>query len=369
MAGEPMAQVVLEHIEKVYPNGRRALCDLSLDAADGEFLVLLGPSGCGKTTTLRLIAGLDEATRGAIALGGRPIDRLPPKDRDLAMVFQTPALYPHLTVLENLAFSLRMRGVPRKAVRHNVLQTARLLGIDDLLERRPRQLSGGESQRVALGRALVRRPACYLFDEPLSSLDARLRVQLRAEIKRIHQRLGVTTLYVTHDQEEAMTLAGRIAVLRDGTLQQVGPPLEVYDRPANRFVAGFLGSPPMNFLEGTAVCDGERLWFDGGAWRLAAPREALASRVGRRVVLGIRPEAIRIRPPGAPLSGVVRAEVALLEPLGDRTDVHLDLEGHPRLIARVESRAAPSPGASVSLDIPADRAHFFEADEQGRRIA
>ncbi|MCR4413440.1 MAG: ABC transporter ATP-binding protein, partial [Thermoguttaceae bacterium] len=218
-----MASVVLEHLEKVYPNGVRAVRDLSLDVADGELLVLLGPSGCGKTTILRLIAGLDEPTRGSIALGGRAIDRLPPKDRDLAMVFQTPALYPHLSVLENLAFSLRMRGVPRKAIRHNVLRAASLLGIDDLLDRKPRQLSGGQGQRVALGRALVRRPACYLFDEPLSSLDARLRGQLRSELKRFHQRLGITTLYVTHDQEEAMALAGRIAVLRDGQLQQVGP--------------------------------------------------------------------------------------------------------------------------------------------------
>jgi multiple sugar transport system ATP-binding protein len=364
-----MARVVLEHLEKVYPNGVRAVRDLSLDVVDGELMVLLGPSGCGKTTTLRLIAGLDEPTRGTIALGGRTIDRLPPKDRDLAMVFQTPALYPHLTVLENLAFSLRMRGVPRKAIRHNVLRTARLLGIDDLLDRKPRQLSGGQGQRVALGRALVRRPACYLFDEPLSSLDAPLRGQLRSELKRFHQRLGITTLYVTHDQEEAMALAGRIAVLCDGELQQVGPPREVYDRPANRFVAGFVGSPPMNFVDGTLVGEEDRLWFDTGRWRLAMAPEGLAAHAGRHAVLGIRPEDLRLAGPREMADGALRAEVALVEPLGDRTWVHLEVEGGFRLVARTDPRHAPACGAALGVQIPLDRAHWFEAGETGQRIA
>lgn len=303
-----MASVVLQYVEKVYPHGVRAVDGLCLDVADGELVVLVGPSGCGKTTTLRLIAGLETATRGVIAIGGRTVNHLPPHERNVAMVFQNPALYPHLTVRGNMAFPLKLRGMRKAEIQRRVGEAARVLGMEQLLDRKPSQLSGGQGQRAALGRALVRDPACLLLDEPLSQLDGPLRLELRAEIQRIHRQLGRTIVYVTHDQHEAMALGGRVAVMWQGRIQQLGPPDELQRRPANRFVAGFLGSPPMVYVEGRLVWEADRLWFDSRAGRIALPASAaqtLASRANASVVLGVRPENLVPRPiPGQPPSGL-----------------------------------------------------------------
>ncbi len=266
-----MAEVILEKVGKVFPGDIEAVKDFSLDILDGEFVVLVGPSGCGKSTTLRMIAGLEEITEGTIRIEDRIINDVPPKDRDIAMVFQNYALYPHMTVYKNMAFALKLRKFPRKQIDERVRETAGILGIEELLNRRPKALSGGQRQRVALGRAIVRNPKAFLFDEPLSNLDAKLRVEMRAELKRLHHQLGTTTIYVTHDQEEAMTLGDRIVVMKDGVIQQVGVPLEVYNRPVNRFVAGFVGTPPMNFLDGRLLSEGGDIFFDGGECRIRLP--------------------------------------------------------------------------------------------------
>ncbi|MCL2448095.1 MAG: sn-glycerol-3-phosphate ABC transporter ATP-binding protein UgpC, partial [Polyangiaceae bacterium] len=327
-----MASVDLVHVDKVYPGGSRAVSDFNLRIADREFIVLVGPSGCGKSTTLRMIAGLETVTGGTIAIGGRVVNDVPPKDRDIAMVFQSYALYPHMTVFENMAFGLRMRGTPKAVTEAKVRKAAEVLGISGLLDRTPRQLSGGQRQRVAVGRAIVREPKCFLFDEPLSNLDAKLRVEMRAEIKRLHLELGSTTVYVTHDQEEAITLGDRVVVMKDGVVQQCAPALEVFHRPENRFVAGFLGSPAMNFVEGRlAERGGElRLEFAGGAI-LVPPwaRTQLAAQRDAEIVLGVRPEALadtrqaRFDKLGDPVPMTVR----LVQPLGDTMYVHLETSG------------------------------------------
>ena len=291
-----MARVVLENVEKTYPGGFEAVKKFNLDIADREFLVLVGPSGCGKSTTLRCVAGLEDVTHGTIRIGERVVNDLPPKDRDIAMVFQNYALYPHMTVFENMAFGLKFRNIARRDIREKVQRAARILGIEGLLDRKPRTLSGGQRQRVAVGRAIVRDPKCFLFDEPLSNLDAKLRIEMRTEIKRLHADLKSTTIYVTHDQEEAMTLGDRVVVMKEGAIQQCGAPLEVYHRPANRFVAGFVGMPPMNFFEGSISEEGGILWFDEGTGRIALPQwayEAMRSKIGVPVVMGVRPQAIQ----------------------------------------------------------------------------
>src|SRR6476620_4022139 len=270
-----MANVVLKHLDKKYPNGFHAVRDVSLDIADGEFMVLVGPSGCGKSTTLRMVAGLEEASGGEILIGDRLVNDVAPGERDIAMVFQNYALYPHMSVRENMAFGLKMRRTPKAEIKKRVDEAAAILSLETLLDRRPRELSGGQRQRVALGRAIVREPKVFLFDEPLSNLDAKLRVETRAELARLHRRLGATVVYVTHDQEEAMTLGNRVAVMRDGFLQQVAPPMELYRRPANRFVAGFVGSPGMNFLPGSIL----KSEAPGG---------------GKGLTLGIRPHDLTI---------------------------------------------------------------------------
>lgn len=363
-----MAQLVLRHLAKQYPGGHWALRDVNLDLADGELLVVLGPSGCGKTTLLRLVAGLEEPTTGEIILGGRPIHGVAPRHRDVAMTFQTPALYPHLSVAENIGFSLRMRGVPRRAIRQRVIEAARLLGIEELLDRLPRALSGGEAQRVALGRALVRRPACYLFDEPLAALDARLRVDLRAAIKRLHQHRPTTTLYVTHDQEEALALGQRIAVLWQGQVQQVDTPQEVYRRPANRFVAAFLGLPPMNFLGGSIVRQAEQVWFESGRYRLGLSEAAWGRLAGRPLVLGLRPETLRLAHANTSDAPGFRGRVLLVAPLGDRADVEIEVNDDLRLTARVEADRVPAPGSAVALQADTRDPLFFEPGEFGKRI-
>lgn len=371
-----MARVVLEHVAKRFAGGVRAVDDLSLDVAQGEFVVLAGPSGCGKTTTLRMIAGLDSPTCGTIALDGRVVNEIPPRHRNVAMVFQTPALYPHLTVRENMAFPLRLRRQSAADRQRKVNAVAGLLGIEPLLDRKPGQLSGGQQQRVALGRALVRDPACFLFDEPLAHLDAPLRLEMRDLIKRLHAQLGATILYVTHDQEEAMTLGGRLAVLRQGRIQQVGPPLDVFQRPANRFVASFLGSPPMNFLKGTILSHEGRLWFDDGLQRLAVPERAAASlarNVDAPVLLGIRPERLATRPFAGQTENRLTVRVNTIEPLGSKADVWLSTQQHAHIIARLDWPVELAPGSAALVYVDMDRVHCFDIDsadgEPGKNLA
>jgi multiple sugar transport system ATP-binding protein len=313
-----MARVAFDEATKVYPGPVVALDHLTLDVADGEFLILVGPSGCGKSTALRMVAGLERISDGTISIGDRVVNDVPPKDRDIAMVFQNYALYPHMTVEKNLGFGLRRRHTPREDVRQRVDDMSEMLGLQDLLRRRPGQLSGGQRQRVAMGRALVREPEVFLLDEPLSNLDAKLRVQMRSELKRLHDRIGVTTIYVTHDQVEAITLGERIAVLSEGVLQQVGPPQDVYDHPANVFVAGFIGSPPMNLLKGNAA---------GG--RIAVGEVEFVDRQvpDGEVLVGIRPEGLH--PVGEAFDGpVFEVSVEVVEPLGDEVLVHGSIEAH-----------------------------------------
>ena len=354
-----MASVRLDGVEKVYPNGHVAARGLDFEIADGEFMVLVGPSGCGKSTALRMIAGLEAPTSGRVLIGSRDVTALPPQERDIAMVFQSYALYPHMTVRDNLGFGLRMRGASRDEIAERVRRAAAALGLGLVLERKPGQLSGGQRQRVALGRAIVRDPQVFLFDEPLSNLDARLRVETRAELARLHRRLRATIVYVTHDQEEALTLGDRIAVMHGGTVQQVAPPMEVYRRPATAFVAGFVGSPAMNLLEG-AVQDGR--WRGPGGLVLArAPESGPAP-----LTLGVRPHDVRVVSPGA---GDVDAAVDVVEPRGSELLVYLRLgegEGAPevRVVAPPDTQVPAEGRVGVRLD--PDRLHWFDT-ETGRR--
>jgi len=367
-----MADVVLDNVTKVYPGGVLAVRDFSMTIKDEEFVVLVGPSGCGKSTTLRMVAGLEEITQGRISIAGRVINDVPPKDRDIAMVFQNYALYPHMTVYKNMAFALKLRKFPKAEIQQRVHEAARILGIENLLERKPKALSGGQRQRVAVGRAIVRQPAAFLFDEPLSNLDAKLRVEMRAELKRLHQRLSTTIIYVTHDQEEAMTLGDRIVVMEDGAVQQVGSPLTVYEKPVNRFVAGFVGTPPMNFLDGRIVSDGGLL-FDGGDFRLRLPAghaEKLGASVGGEVVLGIRPEAMNLRAEGrfAGTDNVIPAMAQVVEPLGEKMDVLTSTSRHPRLVARMDADRDLRAGAAVQLHLDMRKAHVFEPGPTGQNL-
>jgi len=369
-----MARVVLKNVEKRYAGGTRAVHDFSLDVADREFVVFVGPSGCGKSTTLRCVAGLEEITAGTIHIGDRLVNDVQPKDRDIAMVFQNYALYPHMTVFENMAFALKIRKVPRDDIMKSVSRAANILGIHSILDRKPKTLSGGQRQRVALGRAIVRDPKCFLFDEPLSNLDAKLRGEMRAEIKRLHMQLQSTTIYVTHDQEEAMTLGDRVVVMKDGVIQQCGAPLDVYHRPKNRFVAGFVGTPPMNFFEGVVSRDDGRLWFDEGTGRLAIPewaRGALGPRLGSRIVMGARPQAISDEPVGRGKENgcVLPMTVRVVEPLGDKMDVHLSTENHPHVVARIDARHELSTDERIEAHFDMDRVHFFDIGEPGPIVA
>jgi multiple sugar transport system ATP-binding protein len=349
-----VADIQFVHIGKVYDGDVTAVRDLNLDVAEGEFMVLVGPSGCGKTTALRMIAGLEEITSGEIRIGGKVVNDLAPRDRDIAMVFQNYALYPHKSVYENLAFGLRMRKVPKDEQKRRVEEIARILGLGDLLQRRPAQLSGGQRQRVAMGRAIVREPKAFLMDEPLSNLDAKLRVQMRAEIARIQQALKVTTVYVTHDQVEAMTMGHRVAVMRDGELQQVDTPQRLYDAPANLFVASFVGSPPMNLFEAVVERDNFRLICKVGDTELelladiAAERASLANYAGRRVAVGIRPEDVREASgwDGARLRG----RILLVESLGSEQLVHIEIAANPLERSDLVDTAAQPPGPSLGLD-------------------
>jgi multiple sugar transport system ATP-binding protein len=362
-----MAGVTLEHVEKVYPGGARAVADLTLRVEDGELLVVVGPSGCGKSTVLRLVAGLETASAGTIRIGERAVNDLRPQERNVAMVFQDYALYPHLSARGNLEFPHRMRRLPRGETRRRVDWVARLLDIAPLLDRPPRQLSGGQRQRVAMGRALVREPAVFLLDEPLSNLDAKLRVQVRAEIKELQERTGTTMVYVTHDQVEAMTLGHRVAVLRDGLLQQVAPPADLYERPANVFVAGFIGSPPMNLLPAVVSKGGN----GHPAVRVAGSQLVLAGHelrapLGARLTAGIRPEDLQIAP-GAAKDGGLAAVVEHVENLGHESLVHLRLTGEEKpgeslLIARLGGMWQAAKGEQLQVEIDPNRIHLFGED-------
>jgi multiple sugar transport system ATP-binding protein len=369
-----MAKVSLQSVSKEYPGGVRALKDLTLEVADGYFVVLLGPSGCGKTTTLRLIAGLEEVTSGRILLGDCVVNGLDPRDRDVAMVFQHYALYPHMTVSQNLGFSLRLRGVKRAEIRSRVTEVAALLGLERLLDRRPKALSGGERQRVALGRAIIRRPSVFLFDEPLSNLDAKLRLQTRTDLKDLHQHLGTTAIYVTHDQEEALTLGQRVAVMRDGEVQQFDEPLGIYDHPANKFVAGFVGTPTMNFVDGRVAGSREECTFQSpwGALRIPPRRASSLDRYrGRTLTLGIRPEHISLTSPNANhvTGDTVPATVRIIEPLGDRAYIRLQIANGGFLVVRTDSHSQVAPGDRIGARINAAAAHFFEPGPTGRNVS
>ena len=419
-----MAQVILDRLSKIYPGGVVAVGGIDLHIADEEFVVLVGPSGCGKSTTLRMIAGLEEISSGEIRIGDRVVNGVPPKDRDIAMVFQNYALYPHMTVFQNMGFALKLRKVAKAEILNRVTATARMLEIEHLLDRKPKSLSGGQRQRVAVGRAIVREPKAFLFDEPLSNLDAKLRVTTRAELKRLHQRLKTTTIYVTHDQEEAMTLGDRIVVMKDGVIQQADTPLGTYHQPCNRFVAGFIGMPPMNFFDGAirmiegrmifeegtvknagsgglkglqaaesagktsasgdvgmrAMREGE-LTLPGNGFRLVIPerlRESLKARVGQHVVLGIRPEhlhrsAVENEGRECPL----RMKLNVIEPLGNDMDVYMETQLNDRVVARIEATADLADGWSlgfvrdsqVAMYADLRKIHFFEPGESGMNLS
>jgi multiple sugar transport system ATP-binding protein len=368
-----MAEVILKNVDKVYEGAAKVVDDFNLHIKDGEFIVLVGPSGCGKSTTLRMIAGLEDITSGTIQIGKRVVNDVSPKDRDIAMVFQSYALYPHMTVFENMAFALKLRKLPKAEIESKVRRAADILGIVPLLDRRPKALSGGQRQRVALGRAIVRAPQCFLFDEPLSNLDAKLRVEMRTEIRELHENLKSTTVYVTHDQEEAMTLGDRVVVMKDGVAQQVGSAAEIYHAPSNRFVAGFLGSPSMNFLEGRIVKEGDRLYFDEGSGKLPVPEEAwrdLESQVGRQVVLGVRPELLsdqrsaQFKTNGNSLMMTVRQ----VQMLGDCLHVYLATEKHRHLVASVDGFAQIKAKESVPIYVDMRRALFFSVEGDGARL-
>ena len=383
-----MATVTLENVNKVYDNGFQAIYDLSLDIVDGEFLVLVGPSGCGKSTALRMIAGLEEITSGEMRIGDRVVNDVEPKDRDIAMVFQNYALYPHMSVAENIGFALKLAKVSKEEITERVNRAAEILELTTYLERKPGQLSGGQRQRVAMGRAIVRQPAAFLMDEPLSNLDAKLRVQMRAEIASLQRELGVTTFYVTHDQVEAMTMGDRVAVIKDGVLQQVDTPQNLYDNPVNVFVAAFIGSPSMNLFDATV-----RIGDNGGSITLGphtlslsaaaiAARPGLRAYDGRQVVVGVRPEDLEdaTQTPDAPADQRLSAPVRLIEALGSEIMVHMSIdaptvdsgdpdapeelpgEGQANAVGRFNPRSAVRAGQTAEVAVATDNLHFFDAE-------
>ncbi len=398
-----MADIAIEGATKVYPDGTEAVASLDLDIADGEFMVLVGPSGCGKTTALRMVAGLEEVSSGSVRIGDRVVNDLPPKDRDVAMVFQNYALYPHMSVYDNMAFALKLRKMSKDEISRRVNDAAGILGLTEYLHRKPKALSGGQRQRVAMGRAIVREPQAFLMDEPLSNLDAKLRVQMRAEIAKLQQDLGVTTIYVTHDQIEAMTMGDRVAVLKQGHLQQVDAPQVLYDHPANIFVAGFIGSPAMNLVDSSLDRDGDRLAVTFGSTmielddRVLDRRPSLARYEGRRVVVGIRPEDLQDASLASdgPRSRRMTARVDLLEALGSEVLAHFTVdappvvtddtkelvrdlgttaqlearaaEGTSSFVARLDPRTTARRGEPLEMAVDAERMHFFDLDD-GRSI-
>ncbi len=371
-----MASVRLSGVTKVFPPDVRAVDEITLEVPDKEFLVLVGPSGCGKSTTLRLIAGLEEVTKGEIYIDDKLVNDVPPKNRDIAMVFQNYALYPHMTVYRNMAFGLKLRRMPKAEIDKRVKEAADILGIRHLLGRKPKALSGGERQRVAVGRAIVRKPKVFLFDEPLSNLDAKLRVQMRAELSKLHQRLETTMIYVTHDQVEAMTMGDRIVVMKDGVVQQIDNPINLYDHPATVFVAGFIGSPPMNFFKGTIRAENGALYFDEGKFRVRVSdrhREKVGPHADRRVLFGIRPEDIWPKTsPTAPGEGyqeasarerVVTSSIEVVEPIGSEVYLYLNTGIHS-YIARVKSHPKSGIRQSIDMVFQMEKAHFFDPETE-----
>jgi len=367
-----MAKVNLKGVCKVYDDGSKAVRDATFEVENGEFVVLVGPSGCGKSTTLRMIAGLESITSGTMHIGERLVNDVPPKDRDTAMVFQNYALYPHMTVFENMAFGLKLRKFSKKDIRKQVSHAAEILGIEAILDRRPKQLSGGQRQRVAVGRAIVRNPKVFLFVEPLSNLDARLRVQMRAEIVKLQRRLGATTIYVTHDQVEAMTMGDRIVVMAEGRIQQIDTPLNLYNEPANRFVAGFIGSPAMNFIPGRIDRDeSPRFEAAGREFSFDLPEEMgslVAGYEGRAVILGVRPEDLYSVGEGhlANPAAIVDGMLDMVEPMGNEIVLYAHAGEH-HLVARVAPQPLPVPDRPVQLTVDLRKLHFFD-EETGKSI-
>lgn len=358
-----MAEVVLKNICKVYGQKVQAVKNCNIEIKDKEFVVLVGPSGCGKTTTLRMIAGLEDITDGELLIDGKVVNNIPPKDRDIAMVFQNYALYPHMSVYENMAFGLKIRKVSKKEIDERVHEAAGILGIEDLLKRKPRALSGGQRQRVAVGRAIVRQPKVFLFDEPLSNLDAKLRVQMRAEISSLHEKLQATMIYVTHDQVEALTMADRIVVMKDGEVQQSGSPMELYNNPANMFVAGFIGTPPMNFMDVTVESEGGSFYLNEGSFRLKANMlhdSLLRPYTGKKIVMGLRPEDFTFCMKGE-VDRTINGTVSVVEPLGSETNVFVSTPSNV-ITGRISPTAVVQKGSSISLLPTMAKAKFFDPE-------
>ncbi len=363
-----MAQVTLNKISKIFPGCIRAVDNISLAVENKEFMVLVGPSGCGKSTTLRMIAGLEDASSGDIYIGDKRVNDIPVKDRNIAMVFQNYALYPHMTVFENMSFGLKLRHLPRSEILQRVNEAADILNISRLLNRKPRELSGGERQRVAVGRAIVRKPVVFLFDEPLSNLDAKMRAQMRTEIHKLHLKLQTTIIYVTHDQTEAMTMGDRIAVMKEGVLQQVADPIAIYDRPRNKFVAGFIGSPPMNFMRGVIIKKDGRLYFNEGKVNVKIVddmRSKLVSYVDKEVYFGIRSEDIydKLFVSEAPPENVVKANCEVYEPMGSEVYLYLNTGKHT-FVARVGAHNRPKVNQEMDLVFDMSKVHFFDKDSE-----
>lgn len=368
-----MASLNLKGIYKKYPGGVVAVSDFNLQIEDKEFIILVGPSGCGKSTTLRMVAGLEEISEGELYIGDRLVNDVVPKDRDIAMVFQNYALYPHMSVFENMAFGLKLRKTPKEEIKRRVEEAARILDITYLLDRKPKALSGGQRQRVALGRAIVREPQVFLLDEPLSNLDAKLRAQMRTEITKLHQRLGTTFIYVTHDQVEAMTMGTRIVVMKDGYIQQVDSPQNLYSKPVNLFVAGFIGSPQMNFIDATVLEKGGKILLEIGSdtkkYQIELPEgkvnPELKSKIGNMVIVGIRPEDLHDDEMfiANAAAGVIECDVEVTELMGHETYLYLALEGDP-LIARVNARSTAKVGDTVRIAIDTQKIHIFDAETE-----
>jgi len=360
-----MATVELKNITKVYDGNVKAVDSVNIDIKDREFVVLVGPSGCGKSTTLRMVAGLEDITDGELYIDGKLVNDVPPKDRDIAMVFQKYALYPHMTVYDNMAFGLKIRKFSKEEIDQRVREAAKILDIEQLLERKPKALSGGQRQRVAVGRAIVRKPKVFLFDEPLSNLDAKLRVQMRAEISSLHNRLKATMIYVTHDQVEALTMADKIVVLKDGLIYQIGGPLELYNNPANKFVAGFIGSPPMNFLTVDIVKEGENLFANEGSFKIKLTEKnakVLKSYVDKKVTFGIRPEDVKFSDKAVD-GETINGQVTVIEPLGSEIHVYLSTGKH-QYVAKVEPHIVLKVDQTISLIPDMEKVKFFDYETE-----
>lgn len=360
-----MANVKLKGITKIYPGDVKAVDNIDIEIEDEEFVVLVGPSGCGKSTTLRMIAGLEEISEGTLTIDEKVVNDVPPKDRDIAMVFQNYALYPHMTVYDNMAFGLKIRKFPKDKIDRLVKEAAGILGIENLLERKPKALSGGQRQRVAVGRAIVRQPKVFLFDEPLSNLDAKLRVQMRAEISGLHNKLKATMVYVTHDQVEAMTMADKIVVMKDGYIQQIGSPLNLYNEPENLFVAGFIGSPPMNFMPITVKKEGKKLIADEGEFKIEIPAEQaklLEGMEGKKLVMGVRPESLNVNPKGTKEDSIM-ARVQVIEQLGDEIQLHLTTD-QSSIVAKVQPTLSFTVDQEIFFTPVPEKLYFFDKETE-----